>query len=81
MLPNTPGMINIGEEIRKELKRQERSVAWFARQLGIHRTSVYDIFEKSTLDTGQLLLISKILSINFFEILADEYKQIEHKQL
>ena len=72
-------MINIGEEIRKELKRQERTVAWFARQLGIHRTSAYDLFEKTSLDTGQLFLISKILSVNFFELFSDEYKQITHK--
>ncbi len=67
-------MVNIGKEIREEIHRQERSVAWFARKLGIRRTSAYDIFNKQSIDTAQLLLICRILNHNFFETLANDFE-------
>ena len=38
-------MIHIGKLIETELRRQERTVSWFARHLYCERTNVYDIFE------------------------------------
>ena len=36
-------MVHIGTLIKEELRRQGRSVAWFARKLCCERTNVYSI--------------------------------------
>ena len=62
----------IGELIKRELARQERSVVWFANHLSCDRTNVYRIFAKNSLDTELLTRISIILDHNFFADLASE---------
>ena len=62
MLP----MLHIGSRIQAELRRQERSVAWFARKLSCDRSNVYNIFLRNTIDTELLMRISIILGHNFF---------------
>lgn len=59
--------IHIGRLIEEELRRQERSVAWFARMLCCERTNAYSIFRRSSIDCQMLCRISKILGRNFFE--------------
>ena len=59
-------MEHIGQLIRQELRRQERSVAWFARQLSCDRSNIYRIFQKESIDTYLLVRISIILQYNFF---------------
>lgn len=66
-------MVHIGQLIEKELHRQERSVAWFARKLYCDRTNVYSIFRRQSIDTAQLLRISFILKHNFFNYYIQEY--------
>lgn len=63
-------MEHIGQLIRQELRRQERSVAWFARQLSCDRSNIYRIFQKESIDTYLLVRISIILQYNFFSILS-----------
>ncbi|MBR6251668.1 MAG: XRE family transcriptional regulator [Bacteroidales bacterium] len=58
--------IHIGKLIREELKRQERSVAWFARHLNCERTNIYSIFKRDSIDTALLARISRILNHDFF---------------
>ena len=70
----------IGELIKEELKRQERSVSWFARQLCCDRSNVYRIFQKNSIDTNILTRISIILHRNFFKELAEEINQKEKSQ-
>ena len=53
-------MEHIGQLIRQELRRQERSVAWFARQLSCDRSNIYRIFQKESIDTYLLVRISII---------------------
>lgn len=65
-------MKHLGEAIKEELDRQERSVAWFARKLSCDRSNVYRIFQKESIDTGLLIRISVILQYNFFSELSDE---------
>lgn len=60
-------MIHIGKLIERELRRQERSVSWFARNLYCERSNVYDIFKRRSIDTELLLRISRLLGHNFFE--------------
>ena len=65
-------MIHIGKLIEKELRRQERSVSWFARKLYCDRSNVYDIFRRENIDADLLLLISMILNHNFFQYYMEQ---------
>ena len=64
--------LHIGHEIQQELRRQERSVAWFARRLACDRTNVYRIFDKESLDTRLLMRISTILVRDFFVLYSQQ---------
>lgn len=68
-------MINIGQNIREELIRQERTVSWLARKINCTRTAVYRIMEKNSIDTHQLMLISQVLHRNFFIEFCEETQQ------
>ena len=65
-------MVNIGQKIKDELQRQERTVSWLARKLNCTRAAVYRIFDKNSIDTALLASISQVLHHNFFEELSDE---------
>lgn len=43
-------MVHIGSLIEKELRRQERSVTWFASNLHCDRMNVYKFFKKQSID-------------------------------
>ncbi|MBR6250587.1 MAG: hypothetical protein IKR17_05255 [Bacteroidales bacterium] len=62
--------IHIGHAIRDELKQQRRSASWLATELNCDRTNVYDIFNRTTIDTELLARISEILHFDFFNILS-----------
>ena len=64
--------LHIGHEIQQELRRQERSVIWFARRLACDRTNVYRIFDKESLDTRLLMRISTILVRDFFVLYSQQ---------
>ncbi|MBR6291999.1 MAG: helix-turn-helix transcriptional regulator [Bacteroidales bacterium] len=59
--------IHIGSIIRDELRRQGRSNAWLADNIGVNIRTVNKIFLKSTIDTQQLYIISRALGIDFFQ--------------
>lgn len=65
-------MIHIGEEIRKELVKQERSTKWLADKINCERTNIYKIFKRESIDSEQLAKISIALNRNFFD-LYDSY--------
>lgn len=71
-------MIHIGKLIEEELRRQERSVAWFARKLCCERTNVYSIFKRESIDTALLHRISLVLHRNFFEELSQSIDECEN---
>lgn len=56
----------IGKIIEEELRRQERSVTWLSRQIHCDRRNVYDIFSRTTIDTGLLFSICRVLHVDFF---------------
>ena len=66
-------MVHIGEAIKSELLRQERSISWLARKLYCDRSNVYDIFKRRSIDTDLLLRISLVLKRNFFELYTSEF--------
>lgn len=67
-------VMHIGEAIKEELEKQGKTVVWFAEQLPCHRTNVYRIFERSSIDTQVLMRISEILQHDFFTDHAQELK-------
>ena len=67
-------MIHIGSLIEQELRRQDRSVTWFASELHCDRTNVYKVFKRKSIDTLLLENICVILRHNFFLDYADEVK-------
>jgi hypothetical protein len=72
--------IHVGKLIRERLKEEGKSVVWLAQELGCHRTNVYNIFEKNSLDTNILRRISIIMRHNFFDYLQeDTQKQIDSR--
>ena len=60
-------MINIGQAIKEELENQERSISWLAKKLNCHRSVVYRILNKNSIDTSILFNISIILHHDFFK--------------
>ena len=68
-------MVNIGQNIKEELQRQERTVSWLARKLNCTRTAVYRIFDKNSIDTALLTQISQILLHNFFQELFEDLEK------
>lgn len=64
--------MHIGNILRERLKEDGRSVVWLARELGCHRTNVYNLFEKYSIDTQQLQRISVVMGFNFFDLYREE---------
>ena len=66
------GTIHIGELIHSELQRQECTVAWLARHLGVTRAACYRIFKNNSIDTIMLQKISVLLRCDFFELYSEK---------
>lgn len=64
------GMPHMGELIRKHLEQKGIAGSWLAERLGIHRTSVYKMLRRPSIDTDTLYKISILLNYNFFETLT-----------
>lgn len=73
-------MTQIGELIKNELERQERSITWFAKKLNIDRSNAYRMFKKNSIDTEMLLKISIVLHKDFFRYLSEEYESRQNMQ-
>lgn len=67
----TIDMLHIGELIKQEMERQERTPAWLARKINCERTNVYYIFRHGSINTEQLLLISRALGVDFFRYYSE----------
>ncbi len=65
-------MVHIGNFIRDELRRQERTPTWLARKICCGRTNIYDIFERKSLDSSLIHRISMALNVNIFALLSEE---------
>lgn len=64
--------MHIGQILKEKLKEDGKSVVWLARELGCHRTNIYNLFEKYSIDTQLLERISIIMRHNFFELYKEE---------
>lgn len=65
-------MVNIGQIIKEELDRQNRSAGWLAKEVGCNRSTMYRMIDRNSIDTAMLARISMVLHIDFFKMLSDE---------
>ena len=68
-------IVHIGEAIRAEMQRQERTITWLAKHLGVTRATCYRIFDSYSIDTQMLQQISILLHRDFFSIYSEKIKQ------
>lgn len=57
--------IHIGEEIKKVFDKRGLTKEKFAEMINCHRTNVYDIFSRKTIDIELLIRISNALDYDF----------------
>ncbi len=69
--------IAIGELIKQELKKQGKTTVWLSRQLGCHRTNIYKVYGRSSVDTAMLFHISQLLHTDFFKLYSDALKSVK----
>ena len=65
--------IHIGHLIHEQLRKDQRSVGWLAREIHCTRNNVYKIFNKPSLDSDLILKISKVMNFNFFQYYTAEF--------
>lgn len=61
----------IGQIIKERVKSQNVNVTEFAKNIGMERTNVYDIYERESIDTGLLKKIGHELHYDFFQDLLE----------
>ena len=71
-MENLQSNIHIGHLIQAQLKDDQRSVGWLAKQIPCTRNHVYKIFNKRSLDADLILKISIAMSFNFFQYYSAE---------
>lgn len=77
----TVAPIVIGQLIERELRRQERTVTWLARKINCDRRNVYNVFERTYIDTELLLRISIVLQTDFFAYYSRALQSAETQQI
>lgn len=65
--------LHIGKIIKKELKRQGRSIVWFSNAINKSESDCYYIFKKDTIEIGLLKIICQVLNYDFFKVLSDDF--------
>jgi hypothetical protein len=63
-------IFHIGNKIKEVLDKTPISVVEFAKSINLTRNGAYKVFDKETIDTGQLQAISKVLKHDFFSYYA-----------
>ena len=71
----TKGDIHIGNIIHEQLRKDQRSVGWLAREIPCTRNHLYKVFRRPSLDTDLLLRISQVMNFNFFQYYVAEVKK------
>ena len=65
--------IHIGDDIREELYRQERSIAWLAAKIDYDSSNLRKLLINGKINRKILLKISEVLGKDFFEIYLKQY--------
>ncbi len=66
-------LVHIGNLIRDELRRQGHTNAWLAEHIGVTERTLQRIFNKSSIDSQQLLRISVVLHADFSTVYSEAY--------
>ena len=73
--------LHIGNCIKEELKRQDRSIAWLSRQVFCDRSNLSRVLQNQYIDICLLRRISISLRYNFFKIVSENVQNdIENYQ-
>lgn len=73
--------LHIGNSIKEELKRQDRSIAWLSRQVFCDRSNLSRVLQNQYIDICLLRRISISLRYNFFKIISENVQNdIENYQ-
>ena len=64
--------VHIGNMIQDEIKRQGRTVNWFAQGIYCEKSNVYKMFKRRSIDLAQLMKISEVLNHNFLKDCFEE---------
>lgn len=72
-MENAKTSLHIGHLIQEQLRKDQRSVGWLAREIHCTRNNVYKIFNKASLDADLILKISKSMNFNFFQYYTAEF--------
>ena len=74
--------IHIGSIIKKVFDAKQITITEFANRINRERTTVYDIFQRKSIDTDLLLKISEVLDYDFLrEVYLQESAPITSKVL
>jgi hypothetical protein len=64
--------LHIGNEIRKELRKQDRSIAWLANKVDIDPSNLNQQLKSSNIRTKLLCDISLALKKDFFKFFSQQ---------
>jgi hypothetical protein len=64
--------LHIGEEIRKELRKQNRSIDWLADKVNIDPSNLNQQLKSSNIKTKILYDISLVLKKDFFKFFSQQ---------
>lgn len=67
----------IGVQIRGVIEERGMTVTEFASRINKSRENAYSIFNRKTIDTSLLKLISEVLEYDFFKQMSPSYQQLE----
>jgi len=75
--------LHAGSVIKQIIKEEKIKISDFARAIHCSRSNVYSLFERESLDTKRLSLISKVLGHNFTKLYSnyDSQKNNHEKYL
>ena len=68
---------HIGAQIRGVIEKRGMTVTEFASRINKSRENAYSIFNRKTIDTNLLQLISEVLDFDFFKQMSPSYQQLE----
>ena len=71
--------VHIGKLIRKRLDEVGMTKTEFARRINKSAQNVYDIFERTSIDTDLLQTISETLDHDFFKYYSKSYQDLISK--
>lgn len=67
--------MHIGNILQQRLREDGKTVVWLASELGCHRTNVYNLFSKYSIDTQLLQRLCVIMNFNFFELYCQDVEE------